>query len=823
MRWPVRLSCNTAAALLTILIACSRAPAEEDSRLGWMQFLGSNAKVLFDPPKRGEWDIRDNRVTIPHGEKLMTSRSLRLKECELTFTWEGAEKTGLRVLIPGADLFLQEGEPVEASADSEKRKEHRTKGKIAETGKPHKTTIRSFGDSLFVNVDELSLEFPFEQPKDDPLARNQLFWWATGSDVTIANLRIHERPGDSLLSGDTLEGWWTPGNLNSWKIEQGELVCLNQDGNYLRSEKEYENFVLSLEYTIPKRGNSGIGIRTPRNGWPSGDGMELQIEDEPTGTPLTRSSTMGIYGNLEPLARADRSEEWNEVLIRADGPKITAFVNGVLVQHANTDQLPELHRRHRKGWIGFQDHGAAIRFRNMRLRELPASLNPGLAARNLRLQDDLDVYGKQEHDPRGLWRYWDRLMNPQIHLFERRLQSHASTIHCAGPGPHVLLDLSGPGIVTRIARTSDSGRLSFFFDYEDQPRLDVQAAELASQLLRASDDVNPILTSIPFRTGLKIVLKDPDVATDYRIDFIGTPRKRKPTWGSSDATSQSFAADIPRGMLPALSYRREQLGWGVHREHDPTPRVRGETQDVAPSKRSNLVQVDGQGIVEWFKLHIDKAALANDDLWLEVFVDGGDQPSVAAPARYLFAGLQNAENAQNFVWTYRDGFTCFLPIPYTAGLRIVAVNHGQQPLHGIAMTLSMDQRDAKTRLPVPPYRLMGKFLPATTTSDAPLIEQAGSGEWIGFIYAPPSGGETGLAALEVDGQEHPGWASPNMDLFFGSSGKETDVRQVLSGRRGGLAWSWLHLAPVWFDKSIVLKARDGDPIGDRLALFYLKK
>ena len=56
------------------------------------------------------------------------------------------------------------------------------------------------------------------------------------------------------------------------------------------------------------RCNSGVGIRTAKAGWPSGDGFELQILDAPG---LTSDSTMAIYRNVEPLARADRSEEWN--------------------------------------------------------------------------------------------------------------------------------------------------------------------------------------------------------------------------------------------------------------------------------------------------------------------------------------------------------------------------------------------------------------------------------------------------------------------------------------------------------------------------------
>ena len=132
--------------------------------------------------------------------------------------------------------------------------------------------------------------------------------------------------GQPIFNGRDLAGWWTPGNLASWPVIDGNLVCINQKGDYLRTEKEYGNFVLSFEYKMAKRGNSGVGIRTPRDGWPSAEGMELQIQDDPLDTPMERHLMMSIYGRVEPLARADKSEQWNHVVIKAEGRMISAWV-----------------------------------------------------------------------------------------------------------------------------------------------------------------------------------------------------------------------------------------------------------------------------------------------------------------------------------------------------------------------------------------------------------------------------------------------------------------------------------------------------------------
>ena len=158
------------------------------------------------------------------------------------------------------------------------------------------------------------------------------------------------------------------------RLRTAIIECLHKDGNYLRTEKSYGNFTLSFEYLASRGCNSGIGIRTARDGWPSGDGFELQILDAPG---LHKDSTMAIYRNLEPLARADRPQEWNSVVIKADGPMISAWVNGQLVQQADTARHPELKHRHPEGWIGLQDHGGKIEFRNLRVLSAPDGSRTG--------------------------------------------------------------------------------------------------------------------------------------------------------------------------------------------------------------------------------------------------------------------------------------------------------------------------------------------------------------------------------------------------------------------------------------------------------------
>jgi hypothetical protein len=120
-----------------------------------------------------------------------------------------------------------------------------------------------------------------------------------GGEASLAELRVQEPAGSSMFNGKNFDGWWTPGKMDAWKMEKGVIVLTKACGDYLRSEKEYGNFTLSLEYKMGSAGNSGVGIRTPRKGWPSGDGMELSaIAAAVVGGTLITGGAGSISGAL---------------------------------------------------------------------------------------------------------------------------------------------------------------------------------------------------------------------------------------------------------------------------------------------------------------------------------------------------------------------------------------------------------------------------------------------------------------------------------------------------------------------------------------------
>jgi hypothetical protein len=173
----------------------------------------------------------------------------------------------------------------------------------------------------------------------------------------------------------------------AWTVEDGVLVSGKERGNWLVSEKEYENFELVYEFRLGKQGNSGLALRSPLAGDPAFDGMELQMADMRYNPEAFDSEiTGGLYRALAPKRQVYRPTEWNEVRLHLEGSRLFASVNGAEIHDVDlTEQTkkpkrhdgslaPPLSERPRRGRIGFQNlsrDGTPVEIRGARLRELP--------------------------------------------------------------------------------------------------------------------------------------------------------------------------------------------------------------------------------------------------------------------------------------------------------------------------------------------------------------------------------------------------------------------------------------------------------------------
>ncbi len=762
-----------------------------DSLAGW--------EYGADPP--AHWIISDGRLT---GNSLSTPlvSGWTVGDFELRLNWSvsssGAWTIGLPDVPAGAglQLVLKEGEGCGAIRDGDATLADGAAIPAASEGETHSADIRRSAGTLSVIVDGKVVS----EASIDPNRRFGLSLAVPSGEASMEEARLEEPRGNPLFNGKNLDGWHVNNNRGNWKVDNGDIIPTFHTGlHYLRTDREYANFTWTFEYTISKGGNSGVAIRTATDGWPSGDGMELQILDRPG---MVKDSTMAIYGNLPPLARADKSGEWNRVVIKTDGRMVTAWVNGELVQQINTATLPEVKHRHLKGWVGVQDHGGKVRFREIYLLEAPDGLG-------------LDAW--YDKTPRtGPYLVLDRLMNTERLSRSDGLTSGAVSKTAANGGEQVLAELTGPGALVRLWQEFPHGRLAFYFDGEETPRIECAAEHVFDHMPGVAHEEQPALVCLPYAKSLKIVATDP-LDVRYQLNYVTFP---------DDVPVESYSlarTGIPRGMLPAISYRHQGVTGGKLREAEIYERINTEPRTIEPGTSVELSHLDGTGIVNWVRLNTPQATLESDDLWVEISVDGESVPAIAAPARFLFPAFTagSSRDFDTMVVTRRDGYAHLLAMPYGNGITIAARNRGEKPIENVSISMSLDRAtDANRADYAARMRLRGIYEPAGAAGGS-LVRQRGSGRWVSLVYDEPEDATTGIASLVIDGREQDGWAMDDLDPLWGRPGEGQDYYSALGGCQNRLGWRYLVMEPMSFGRSIKLEAT-GDKLGPRLALFYLK-
>jgi len=196
----------------------------------------------------------------------------------------------------------------------------------------------------------------------------------------------------SLFNGRDLSGWI---NVNTdpdtWSVRDGLLVCKGQPIGVMRSDRQYENFLLHIEWRhMELGGNSGVfvwsnAVPGERNRLPNGVEVQMLEHDwvnqhirDGVKPPLAyvHGELFGVGGveTVPDTPRGTRSRsienrtkargQWNVYDVVAVDGVIKLSVNGKFVNGiAKSTQ--------KKGYLCLESEGAEIHFRNIQLMELP--------------------------------------------------------------------------------------------------------------------------------------------------------------------------------------------------------------------------------------------------------------------------------------------------------------------------------------------------------------------------------------------------------------------------------------------------------------------
>jgi len=246
---------------------------------------------------------------------------------------------------------------------------------------------------------DLSRETKARQQKGPALAERPLkghigFQNLNGT-ITLRNLRIRTLDGDDqqfvpLFNGRNLDGW---ANVNcapeTWTVRDGMIVCSGIPTGVLRTEKQYENYILELEWChIKEGGNAGLFIHSdalPATGQPFTRAIEVQILDgRNTENYTSHGDVFAIHGatmtpdkphpggwmrSLPAEQRCKPAGQWNHYRLESRDGTVALAVNGKVVTRGS-DANP------RKGYICLESEGSEVHFRNIRICELAGSNPP---------------------------------------------------------------------------------------------------------------------------------------------------------------------------------------------------------------------------------------------------------------------------------------------------------------------------------------------------------------------------------------------------------------------------------------------------------------
>lgn len=246
--------------------------------------------------------------------------------------------------------------------------------------------------------------------------------------LTLAIISAPAMGGDDksfvpLFNGRDLTGWarvnCAPGTFS---VRDEMIVSTGVPTGVLRTDKQYENFILELEWKhVHAGGNAGLFVWSDAltaPGVPFTRSIEVQILDGVnTENYTSHGDVFSIHGAvmtpdrphpagwmrcLPSERRARPAGEWNHYRIECNSGNLKLAVNGKVVS-GGSQCSP------RKGYICLESEGSETHFRNLRIRELPstdpapeeiASLDEGFVP----LYSGLDLTGwKVEPGMAGHW------------------------------------------------------------------------------------------------------------------------------------------------------------------------------------------------------------------------------------------------------------------------------------------------------------------------------------------------------------------------------------------------------------------------------------
>lgn len=173
-----------------------------------------------------------------------------------------------------------------------------------------------------------------------------------------------------LFDGESTWGWTAEGRAK-WKVANGAIVSDGGEYGWLRTNSQFADYRLKLEFQTEADGNSGVFLRAKKDSEPHKSGYEVQIFDAHPKFP-----TGGIVDHVAPSRKTViEAGKWHAYEIVALGQRILIKLDGrKVLDWTNSKSL--------SGHVGLQfNKNKPVQFRNIKLQ--PLGLAPVFNGKNL--------------------------------------------------------------------------------------------------------------------------------------------------------------------------------------------------------------------------------------------------------------------------------------------------------------------------------------------------------------------------------------------------------------------------------------------------------
>lgn len=191
-----------------------------------------------------------------------------------------------------------------------------------------------------------------------------------------------------MFDGESADGWRGYNSTNfpdGWQIQDGVLYCPGSSGDIIFDQK-FLDFHLTLDWKIAEGGNSGVFILGQeidgRPIWHTAPEIQL-LDNEAHPNVNPDQFAPALYDLIPPSVQNTKpAGEWNTIEVILLEGQLTIRQNGadaVQTQLGTSEwedmvdasKFPvEMFGKLNPGYIGVQDHGDEVWFRNIKLREL---------------------------------------------------------------------------------------------------------------------------------------------------------------------------------------------------------------------------------------------------------------------------------------------------------------------------------------------------------------------------------------------------------------------------------------------------------------------